>query len=92
MEQEKFGEALTKIAIAFDQIIDDYESRKKFRYGRSPFFFGDPLEYYNTDGEVKEFIEPMHEAMKILTLGLDYRRYVKFRLLVPELLRLRAYN
>jgi hypothetical protein len=96
-EQGKFGEALYKLAIAFDQIIRDYESRKISRYGGSPFFFGKPLEYYKslrmgiTDRKMGEFIDgvidsikPMQEAMKILSLGLDYRRYVKFRLLAPE--------
>jgi hypothetical protein len=97
-EQGKFGEALIKIAIAFDQIIRDYKSRKESRYGRPPFFFGKSLEYYSsltmgiTDKKMKEFvdivkssIEPMQEAMEIMSLGLDYRRYVNFRLLVPRL-------
>ena len=32
-------------------------------------------------------IEALQEAVKILSLGLDYRRYVKFRLLTPYVIR-----
>jgi len=32
-------------------------------------------------------IEALQEAVKFLSLGLDYRRYVKFRLLTPYVVR-----
>jgi hypothetical protein len=100
MEKKKFEDALAKIAIVFEQIIEDYESRKASRYGSSPFFFGESLALHNSffmgirEGKMKEFIdivkdsiESMQKAMKILSLGLDYRQYVKFRLLVPQISR-----
>lgn len=100
MEQEKYEEALGKIAISFDLIIEDYESRKA-RCGDSPFLFRDPFPYSDIhfpriNREMKDFvnrkiknsIEPMQKAMKILSLGLDYRRYAKYRLLVPQIDRL----
>lgn len=97
MEQGKFGDALFKLAVAFDMIIDDYEKRKESGFGKSVFHFGLPdiklySHHYNVDGDVIEFVkravEPMQGAMKIMSLGLDYRRYVKFRLLVPKFLKL----
>lgn len=98
MEQRKFGEALYKLAIAFDMIIRDYEGRKQSRFGKSVFHFGLPypysIRYRDIDEVTIEFVnkslEPMQEAMKTISLGLDYRRYVKFRLLVPKILKLRT--
>jgi hypothetical protein len=95
MEQEKYNDALSKIGIAFDQIIEDYETRKGFRFGKSPFHFGlskpYSVRYRDIDRDTIEFvnnsIEPMQKATKIISLGLDYRRYVRFRLLVPEVVR-----
>jgi hypothetical protein len=100
MEQEKFEDALAKIAIAFDQIIEDYESRKASSFGTSPFFFGKSLALHSSffmgisERKMKEFIdtvkdsiESMQKAMKILSLSIDYKQYVKFRLLVPQISR-----
>lgn len=97
MEQGKYEEALGKIAISFDLLIEDYESRKA-RYGNSPFQFEDPFPYSDIhfrriNSEMKNFvnrkikssIEPMQNAMKIMSLGLDYRRYVKFKLFAPQI-------
>lgn len=33
---------------------------------------------------VNESIEAMRKAVKILAFGLDYKKYIKFRLLIPE--------
>ena len=107
LKENKVEEALDKIALAFAQLIDDYESRKIGRYGRSPFFFGESMTFLNSffmginkitssDFErklaefidkVKESIESLQQAVKILSLGIDYRRYVKFRLLTPHIVR-----
>jgi hypothetical protein len=100
MDKGELENALARIAIAFASIIDDYENRKTSKYGKSPFFFGTSFTFLDSffmkisDNKMKEFvdkvkdsIEPMQEAMKILTLGLDYRRYTKFRLLAPRVLK-----
>jgi hypothetical protein len=96
MGQGNFGESLYKLAIAFDMIIVDYERRKESGFGKSVFHFGLPdpsLVHFRVDDDTAEFvnksIEPLQKAMKIMILGLDYRRYVKFRLLVPEPMKLR---
>ncbi len=100
IEEGKAEDALDKIAIAFAQLIDDYENRKRTRFGRSPFFFGESLTFESSFfmgirdhkfagfvDKVKDSLEAMQSAMKILSLGLDYRRYVKFRLLTPFVTR-----
>lgn len=99
-------EALNNISFAFFYLIEDYENRKRDRYGRSPFFFGESMTF-NTSfhmglrrtgmkeldrlGEFvdksQKAIESMRDAMKILSLGIDYRKYTKFKLLTPNIVK-----
>lgn len=100
LKENKIEESLDKIAIAFAQLIDDYESRKRDEFGRSPFFFGRSLTFLDSFfigvkgnlgdfiDNVKESVEAIQDAVKILSLGLDYRKYVKFRLLTPDILKM----
>jgi len=108
LEENKIEESLDKVAISFTQLIDDYESRKRGRFGRSPFFFGESLTFLssfhmgidrsqerklaNFVDKIKESVEALQVAVKILSLGVDYRRYVKFRLLTPHIDRALAGN
>ena len=91
-----FDDAINSIAAAFGLLIYDYEKRKLSKYGRSPFFFGDVSQLGHTwkqeDRYLSQFIidvqvslENIQDAIKILSLGLDYRRYVKFRLITPRI-------
>ena len=104
-------EALFEIAIAFKQLIEDYEVSKRSQFGRSPFFFGKDMTFESSfhmglnksnspDGnpfihrrfadfvdKVRDSIQAMREAIKILSLGLDYRRYTKFQLLTPYVIQ-----
>jgi hypothetical protein len=94
MEQGNIRDALNRIAIAFDRIIVDYEERKQSVYGKSVFHFGlrDPHSiHFSADDGTREYvnksIEPLQKVVKLMGLGLDLRRYVKFSLLVPEVAR-----
>lgn len=91
--------AMCRVAIAFMALIDDYELRKTKMMGRdSPFQFGDSMTFLSGHSlgltgdfkglgefvdKVKESIESIQEGMKILSLDLDYKKYVKFRMLTP---------
>lgn len=97
--------ALDNIALAFTEMISDYEDRKRTEFDSSPFYFGRsmtfltsfqmglnrssslPLERKLVDfvDEVTESIEAMQEAMKMLALGIEYRKYSRFKLLTPDL-------
>lgn len=100
LKGKKIEDSLDKVALAFAQLIDDYESRKTDYFGRSPFFFGRSMTFMNAFfmkiegrlGEfvdtVKESVEALQESVKILSLGLDYRRYARFRLLTPTVERM----
>jgi hypothetical protein len=97
-------EALKDVAISFHEMIGDYESRKRDRFYRSPFYFGRDFGFTSsffmglssssatTEGRlgdfvdrVKESMEAMQEAIKILALGLDYRKYARFRQFAPTI-------
>lgn len=104
LKDDKIEEVLDKTALAFVQLIDDYENRKKDEFGRSPFFFGKSMTFLSSFhmgfshrdkladfvDHVKESIEAIQESVKVLSLGLDYRRYARFHLLTPIVLRLWA--
>ena len=100
MSTDKGEDALDKIALGFAQLIDDYEDRKRSQFGISPFFFGESLTFESSFfmgikhdafgrfvDKVRDSIESMQKAMKILSLGLDYRRYVRFKLLTPSIVQ-----
>lgn len=97
IEIEDYSSALDHLALAFSHLIHDYERRKTTQYGTSPFFFGKSLTFNNSFhmgikeqnlsefiDKVKESIESMQEAIKILSFGFDYRKYTKFTLLTPH--------
>lgn len=119
IESGQFAEALDNVALAFHHMLNDYETRKRDRFFRSPFFFGERLSFLDSssmglDGsrlkrydrtsmtpedwlqldeerklgefvdKVKESLEAMQEAIKVLAMGIDYRRYTKFNLFTPD--------
>ncbi|MDW7670359.1 MAG: hypothetical protein SCK57_03815 [Bacillota bacterium] len=97
--------ALDLIALAFTEMITDYENRKRGQYQSSPFFFGSSMSFLNSfhmglEGgsfssserklgefidKVSESIKAMQDAIKMLALGIDYRKYSRFRMLTPHL-------
>lgn len=91
-------QAQSAVAVAFAQLIHDYERRATSRYGRSPFAFGESLAWeasfhhggpaFSQPGKIINSIVALQEGMKILGLGIDYRRYTKFRLLTPSVRRM----
>lgn len=92
--------AIAKIAIAFAQLLEEYESKTRTDFGKSLFSFNHSLSgiFSPSDDAVAEFasevegfaddvasaLKDMQNAIKILALGLDYRRYVRFQLLTPS--------
>lgn len=113
IQQGDTAGALVKTAIAFDEMLAEYEGRKRRGYRASPFFFGDRGDFTFLSGSDIARRDPLHgdrgaidpsklgrfvntvrnsmlamqEAIKILALGLDYRRYSRFRLFAPRVSR-----
>ena len=95
-------DAMDKVAMSFGDMIQDYEDRKRDRFGGSPFFFGKDLTFQSsffmgTDkidrklshfvDRVKESLEAQQNAIKMLALGIDYRKYSRFKRLTPILFK-----
>ncbi len=90
--------SIEKISFSFEFLLRDYEQSKTDIMRDSPFYFGKDMTFLGSFhmglnssdklGEfvdkVKESIEAMQKAVKILAFGLDYKKYIKFRLIVPE--------
>jgi hypothetical protein len=68
--QNKIEDGLDKVVLAFDQLIADYQNRNVGEYGNMPFHFG----RHQRDQDIRD-------AVEILCLGIDYRRYAKFSIL-----------
>src|SRR3989344_3747771 len=91
-------EPIEKISLAFEFLLRDYEYSKADFLSRSPFYFGKDMTFLSSfymnlkSGDklaefvdkTKESIEAMQKAVKILAFGLDYKKYIKFRLIIPE--------
>ena len=90
--------SIEKISLSFEFLLRDYEQSKRDSFFRSPFNFGKDMTFLGSFSmglnrrdklsefidKVKESIEAMQKAVKILAFGLDYKKYIKFRLLIPE--------
>lgn len=103
IEEGKRGDALTKNAIAFAQLIDDYTQNEKARRYRELFFTRDPFPLHigsstgNQGPQFEQFvrsvtasIDTLRQGMQVLSLGIDYPRYVKFRLLTPPVVKMQG--
>lgn len=93
-------DCIGNVACAFDELLSTYATSKSQFYGRSPFFFGESLTFYSSFfmklpdkklsdfvDKVKESIEAISKALKITSLGIDYKKYTKFKFLTPTVLR-----
>lgn len=92
--------AAKNLALAFTALLDDYEKRKTKEWRGSPFFFGQEMTFLtkfhlsddiDVDGRLGDFVDAtsksigaLQDAVRILSLGLDYRKYARFRALTPR--------
>ncbi len=95
MEQGARGKAIDKIALAFADLMLDYRRSAITQGHRSLFSFGRSVRNLtssdvNNNRQLAEFtqkvassIEELRESMGILSLGLDYQQYARFKLLTP---------
>jgi hypothetical protein len=99
-----YTEALALLSEALDDLLDDYTNRKRAFWGKSIFCFGpedgfsefDLRDFTKIDRKLGEQIMAltdaayeMQHALRVLAVGLDYRRYARFDMLVPHIVRYR---
>ncbi len=94
LESEDLHGGLTSCAKAFQHVIDDYEARVQKRFSKSTFVGGS---FHVTAAQRRlarirhvgnpEYREPDYDlraGLNALSLGLDHRSYIRFRLLTPD--------
>lgn len=87
--------AFTNLALAMERLIEDYTNRKRDRWGDSPFKFGENFHWnrgsrIKIDRDLSSFIDDvsktiseLQRSVKIMALGIDYRKYSRFQSLTP---------
>jgi hypothetical protein len=95
IEEHKIEAALSDCCLAFHFLLDDYEDRIMNRLGESTVF-SDHMESLRRHGghhypelqdfvdNIRELFDYLHDTVKILSLGIDYQKYVKFTRLTPN--------
>lgn len=102
LNQNKLDESLENSAYAFEELLYSYENNKTDYYRKSPFFFGESIRrpHHNSnsivggDRELREYlrilsesVNALQEATKIISLQIDYKKFSKFKFLVPKVYR-----
>ncbi|WP_282113408.1 hypothetical protein [Maribacter stanieri] len=107
LENNNIEKCIEHSALAFDDLIHNYEKSKESYFGNSPFYFGKDLTFLSSfhigignefEGRtgrklddfidrVKESLEGIQSAVKILSFGIDYKKFSKFKLLTPNVVR-----
>lgn len=98
LEKHDFVESVTAAAIAFDELLINYE-KNKGEWGQSPFDFSSEVSRYHvynsrindeTDRAIELLLDKvthLGNSLKILSLGIDFREYSKFEILTPSVQR-----
>lgn len=93
--KENYRDSIENITIAFHLMIRFYEKKKLDAFGTSPFEFRDTLNQINTPSittkrnlasfmrKVNSNFKVMRDSLRIISLGIDYKKYLKFKLLTP---------
>lgn len=99
LEADKALPAIENVAFAFAELISSYEKSKQDIYRTSPFFFGDDLKWWRRSSaldkeidkemdkkfeQLKAAVESIAEATKIICLDLDYKKFIKFKMVTPR--------
>lgn len=99
----KFDEAARELAVAFEVMLNDYEARKRDPFHRSPYYFGPSLTFAKSDlhsigaggsragrslENLVEVVAAMQGALRVMAIGLDFRRYARFKSFMPTVTRM----
>jgi len=88
-------DAFPDLALAFYHIVDEHEQSQRNRFGESPYSFETHFHKLRSIplvggslSEIVNAIDQLCDALRILALGLDYKRYVRFSRLTPAVIRI----
>jgi hypothetical protein len=93
--------ALSKAMIAFYELMRDHDQRASSTFGRSPFAPGEYIPYLSSEieeefcskypkllSEIESLVVSYNDiqtTMRVLTVGINYKKYLRFRVLCPTL-------
>jgi hypothetical protein len=95
----KFDEAATALAKSFEEMTGAYRQRSRKGGFRSPYQFGPNMRHTAFDlrglppgsravksmTDMAEAVSAMQTALRVMALGIDFRRYSEFKAMVPSL-------
>ncbi|MEJ7827702.1 MAG: hypothetical protein WKF91_05895 [Segetibacter sp.] len=97
-----FEECILNLSYAFEELLFVYEKSKTDDYINSPFSFGKKDSFWScASNDIKKIdqslgkiidsmqknIDELQDSLKLIALGIDFKKYAKFKLLVPRSLR-----
>lgn len=101
-KQSDYKKAVEECALAFFTLIDEFQSKASQDISEKPFSFGNTSKIEraferNVDnhGAVREFIdshEKIGDTLRLLCIGIDYKKYAKFQLLTPPITKFAGGN
>lgn len=100
LEVSQNKSCIEKASFAFEELLYTYENNKINYFRHSPFSFGEDLSFNSSffmhieDRKMAQFVdkvkgslEGIQKAIKIISFGIDYKRFVKFNMLTPKVIR-----
>lgn len=95
LDNGEFKKSLECLAIAYNQLIEDYEKSKEIVSSRSIFNIGGEIRRTgrlvpSDEGitELERVMRQFQQDLKPLLFKFDYRKYLKFKYLTPDIITL----
>jgi len=101
--ENDYAAAMSSIAVAFTQLIDNVSTQHRKFHRRSPIYFpksfgfdssffrrrsaGVPTEQDKFEDKLMEAVDGMQQPVMILSFGLDFARYARFHIATPTVRR-----
>ena len=98
LKENKQEDSLDLVAVAFEELINDYLKTKTTKLGISPFSISRSHRHFSAffmglKGDLGDFIdwtresfESIERIIRIIGLGIDYKKYIKFKFITPYVL------
>lgn len=98
LDKHELPDAIENASYAFHDLLDIYEQTKISIYHTSPFLFGERTTFWSNSldalreldrgladnlNKLSSSVNAMQESIKIMSLGIDYRKFSMFKLLTP---------
>lgn len=103
-----YEESTHEIALAYEKLVDSYTLEVTSGISRRAFSFGSSMDFMSASqiglrgngldrvgdfvDAAKKSIEELQNAVRILSLGINYKKYVKFRSRLPIVMRMMGGN